>query len=140
LEGFAVNTYDSGAELLDGDDLDMCRCFVIAQRMPGLTGMELILKLRDRQVLAPAIFIVSHPSNALGARATIASVPIVEKPLLGNVLVDRIREVCRQERDEPKGRTEMTREVMTSAARMDPSPSQPCKTLCGTSLRNLPSM
>jgi FixJ family two-component response regulator len=104
LEGFAVRTYESGAELLDGDNFGLCKCFVIDQRMPGLTGMELIAKLRDRHVMAPAILIVSHPSNALSARAAIAGVPIVEKPLLENALVDRILEACRQERGEPQAK------------------------------------
>jgi len=30
----------------------------------------------------------------LSARAAAASVPIVEKPFLGNALLDRIREAC----------------------------------------------
>jgi FixJ family two-component response regulator len=97
LEGFAVHTYGSAAELLHEDDFAACKCFVIDQRMPVMTGMELIAKLRDQKVLTPAILIISHPSAALSARATTAGVPIVEKPLLGNTLVDRIREACGRE-------------------------------------------
>jgi two-component system, LuxR family, response regulator FixJ len=94
LEGFAVRTYGSGTDLLDNGDFDACKCFVIDQRMPAMTGMELIAKLRDQRVLTPAILIISHPSAALSARAATAGVPIVEKPLLNNALVDRIREAC----------------------------------------------
>ena len=47
LEGFGVRTYGGAAELLDGGDLAACDCFVIDQRMPGMSGMELIAKLRD---------------------------------------------------------------------------------------------
>lgn len=94
LEGFSVRTYGSGVELLRVDDFDACKCFVIDQRMPVMTGMELIAKLRDQKILTPAILIISHPSAALSARAATADIPIVEKPLLSNTLLDRIREAC----------------------------------------------
>jgi len=94
LEGFAVRTYHSGADLLHAGDLRDCNCFVIDQRMPGMTGMELVEVLRERLVLTPAILIISHANAALSARAQRAAVPIVEKPLLGNALVERIREAC----------------------------------------------
>jgi len=93
LEGFAVRTYGSGLEFfLSGDHA--CDCFVIDQRMPGMNGMDLIGKLRERKVMTPAILIISHPHAALSARAAAAGVSIVEKPLLGNALVDKIREAC----------------------------------------------
>ncbi len=94
LEGFNVRTYGGGAELLHDGDLDAFNCFVIDQRMPIMSGLELIRTLRDRRVSTPAILIISQPNAALSARAAIAKVPIVEKPLLGNTLVERIREAC----------------------------------------------
>jgi two-component system, LuxR family, response regulator FixJ len=97
LEGFVVRTYGSGAELLRTDDFDACKCFVVDQRMPTMTGMELIGKLRDQRILTPAILIISHPSAVLSARAASAGIPIVEKPLLNNALVDRIRDACGQQ-------------------------------------------
>jgi FixJ family two-component response regulator len=93
LEGFAVRTFHSGAELLHAGNLDF-NCFVVDQRMPGMTGMELIEVLRKRQILTPVILIISHPNAALSARAQKAAIPIVEKPLLGNALVEHIREAC----------------------------------------------
>jgi two-component system response regulator FixJ len=96
LEGFMVRAYGSGAELLDADNFAECSCLVVDQRMPEMTGMELIDRLRQRQVLTPAVLIVSHSNAALSARAAKARVPIVEKPLLGNALLDRIREACRR--------------------------------------------
>jgi two-component system, LuxR family, response regulator FixJ len=96
LEGFAVPAYASGAELLDAGDLADCSCLVVDQRMPGMNGMELIARLRERRVLTPAVLIVSHLNAALRARAAEELVPIVEKPLLGNGLLDRIREACQR--------------------------------------------
>ena len=94
LEGFSVRTYGGGAALLSAADLDTCACFVIDQKMPGLSGLDTIAALRGRRVSAPAILVISDPSAGLSARAAAAKVVIVEKPFLGNALLDRIREAC----------------------------------------------
>ena len=94
LEGFVVRTFHSGAELIHAGDLEAFNCLVVDQRMPGMTGMELVELLRARRLLTPVILIISHLNAALSARAQKAAVPIVEKPLLGNALVERIREAC----------------------------------------------
>ena len=97
LEGFAVRAYRNGAELLDGGSFADCSCFVIDQRMPGMSGMELISELRERKVSTPAILIISQPSTVLSTRAAEVHVPIIEKPLLNNALVEKIRDVCARE-------------------------------------------
>ena len=89
-----MRTYRSGTQLLDSGDIRDCNCFVVDQRMPGLTGIELIAKLRQRNVLTPAILILTDPNAALTARAKLADIQIVEKPLLSNALIDSIREAC----------------------------------------------
>ena len=94
LEGFTVRAYRSGAELLAADNFRDCSCLVIDQRMPGMNGMELIARLRERHVTTPAILIISSPNAALSARAATAQVPIIEKPLLNNALVEKIQEAC----------------------------------------------
>jgi two-component system response regulator FixJ len=94
LEGFDVRVYRNGAELLAAGPFRDCKCFIIDQRMPGMSGMELISALRKREVSAPAILIISQVNKVLSARAAEALVPIVEKPFLNNALVEKIREVC----------------------------------------------
>jgi two-component system, LuxR family, response regulator FixJ len=94
LEGFAVRTCHSATEVLSADQLERCNCFVIDQRMPGMTGMDLIDALRRQKISTPVILIISAPNKALSGRAVAAAIPIVEKPLLGNALVERIREAC----------------------------------------------
>ena len=59
-----------------------------------MSGMELIAELRRRKVSTPAILIISQPNKVLSARVAEACVPIVEKPLLNNALVEKIRELC----------------------------------------------
>jgi two-component system, LuxR family, response regulator FixJ len=95
LEGFGVRTFGGAAELLSAGDFDTCDCFVIDQRITGMTGMELIARLRGLKVQTPMILIVGLPNPAVSERATKADVPVVEKPLLGNALIDTIRQACR---------------------------------------------
>jgi len=90
-EGFRVRAFSSGAELLESSQNEVPSCLVIDQNMPGIAGLELIEMMRARHAGAPAILITGHPSGALKRRAESASIPIVEKPLLGTLLVDVIR-------------------------------------------------
>ena len=92
IEGFEVRIYASGTDLLDAQDGHGAGCLVIDQKMPGMTGLDLIATLRDLRISAPAILITSHPNALVRTRAAQANVPIIEKPLLGNALVDRIRD------------------------------------------------
>ena len=93
IEGLAVRSYATGADLLSAGDLAPCDCLVIDQKTSATSGLDLIAQLRDRHFTAPAILIASHPSLSLRERAQKADVPIVEKPLVGNALLDRIHDV-----------------------------------------------
>jgi FixJ family two-component response regulator len=91
IEGFAVRTYAKGADLLGATDLADCTCFIIDQKLPGMSGLELVATMRRRHVNAPAILITTHPTIILRERAAMAGIPIVEKPLLGNALLERVQ-------------------------------------------------
>ena len=93
IEGLAVRGYVSGADLLGAGDLTRCNCYVVDQKMSGTSGLDLIAQLRDRHFTAPAILIASHPSRSLREQAKKADISIVEKPLVGNGLLDRTRDV-----------------------------------------------
>ena len=93
IEGYAVGVYANADELLQDGELDRFRCLVIDQHLPGLNGLDLVGKLRERQITVPVILITSHPPRALISRAAHSDVPIVEKPLLGNALLDKIHDL-----------------------------------------------
>jgi two-component system response regulator FixJ len=95
IEGLTVRGYVSAADLLDAGDLARCDCYLVDQKMSAMSGLDLIAQLRDRHLAAPAILIASHPSRLLREQAEKADIPIVEKPLLGNGLLDKIRDVVR---------------------------------------------
>src|SRR5262245_42020571 len=90
LEGYAVRAFATGADLLNAADVGGCACLIVDQNLPGMTGLDLVGELRSRQVLAPVILITSHPTAIVINRAAHAGVPIVEKPLLGDALLERI--------------------------------------------------
>lgn len=92
LEGFAVETYESGEALLLRTRTDEPACLVIDERLPGVSGFDTLRQLRARHLGVPAILITSHPKPAIRAAAAAAGVPILEKPLLGETLVSAIRE------------------------------------------------
>jgi two-component system response regulator FixJ len=95
IEGFEVRVYAGGCDLLeDSREVPGGGCLVVDQNMPGMTGLDLISTLRERAVAAPAILVTSHPTAAVRQRAAHAGIRIVEKPLLGNVLIDVIRDLC----------------------------------------------
>jgi two-component system, LuxR family, response regulator FixJ len=91
-EGLTVRSYASGAELLRAGELGRCDCLLIDEKTPATNGLHLTAQLRDRHFSAPAILIASHPSRSLREEAESAEVPIAEKPLLGNALLEKIRD------------------------------------------------
>jgi FixJ family two-component response regulator len=93
LEGLSVRLFRDGAELLAAPDLPRNGCFVIDYNMPGMTGIELVGKLRQRRIESPAILIASQVSDELHGRAAQSGFRIVlEKPLHDSELLDSIHE------------------------------------------------
>jgi two-component system, LuxR family, response regulator FixJ len=93
VEGFAVRDYASGAELLKDTGRSSGDCLVVDQNMPGMTGLDLVARLRERAITFPTILMACHVTPVLRERAVSAGISLVEKPMLGNLLLDRIRGV-----------------------------------------------
>ena len=92
VEGFTARAYAGGTALLDAADLAACDCFIIDQKMSGMSGLEVAAELRKRQITAPMLLITSHPTVFLKERAARSGIPIIEKPLLENTLLEKVRE------------------------------------------------
>jgi two-component system, LuxR family, response regulator FixJ len=97
VEGLTARAYAGGSALLDAADLAACDCFIIDQKMSGMTGLELAEELRKRQITAPMLLITSHPTVFLKERAARSGIPIIEKPLLENTLLEKVREAVGRE-------------------------------------------
>lgn len=91
LEGFRVETYHDAESLLAANALPGRGCLVIDVKLPGIDGLELVRRLRARKVKLPAVLITSNPSPSLKVLAAAVEVPIVEKPLLQDELMDTVR-------------------------------------------------
>jgi two-component system, LuxR family, response regulator FixJ len=101
VEGFAVRTYERAEELLSETIFPVCKSLVIDQKLPGISGTDLIAELRKRNVSVPIILITTHPISALKKHAASIGVPIVEKPLLGSALLDGINQAMKRPNPPP---------------------------------------
>ena len=91
LEGLSVRLFKDSAELLAELDLPRSGCFVIDYNMPGMTGIELVGRLRQRQIDIPAILIASQVNEELHGRAVRSGfLRVLEKPLHDSELLDSI--------------------------------------------------
>lgn len=93
IEGFVVEVSMTGADLFKDGALPEWGCLLVDYNLPPGNGLDLVADLRRRGVRWPAILMTTAPSRSLRERAADADIMIVEKPLLGNVLVDAIRQV-----------------------------------------------
>ncbi|MBB4039837.1 FixJ family two-component response regulator [Microvirga flocculans] len=91
VEGLAVRAYESGAELLSDPDLPREGCLVMDFHLPGMSGIDLLRRLEERQLHYSVIFITSGMAHrVLECRAEGDSFEVLEKPLEHDVLLDRI--------------------------------------------------
>src|SRR5262245_41954449 len=93
LEGFQVETFESGEAMLLRDRPCAPGCLVIDERLPGVSGSETLRQLRARQVLLPAVFVTTHPKPAFREAAARTGTLILEKPLEGETLIAAIHRV-----------------------------------------------
>ena len=92
VEGFAVKLYAGSIALLGDPALPERACLVIDYRMPDVDGLELVKRLRARQVALPAILISGRVDDQLRQQAAQSGVCcVLEKPLGDMTLVDSIR-------------------------------------------------
>jgi FixJ family two-component response regulator len=91
LEGFRTELFQTAESLLLRDLVPRDGFLLIDERLPGISGQEMLRQLRARGVRLPAAFVTSHPKPSLRAIASAAGVPILEKPLLGETLIAAVR-------------------------------------------------
>ena len=91
IDGFAVRTYESAQELARGDNSSDCRCLIVDHEMPHMTGFELVAALRKEGSEIPVILISGNVTPALKTRASNLGVPVIEKAVMGDGLIELIR-------------------------------------------------
>lgn len=89
--GYSVQTYTSGARFLADPDHHQMACIVVDQRMPDMTGLELLLELERRGVAIPALLITGAQDAHIAREASnIGAMTVMQKPVSSHKLLQFI--------------------------------------------------
>jgi two-component system response regulator FixJ len=90
--GIAARAYDSAAAFLGEAPADQPACIVTDVRMPGITGTELLRRLKESGSRTPVIVMTGHGDIALAVEAMkLGAVDFIEKPFADEVLLGAVR-------------------------------------------------
>lgn len=80
--GHVVRTYNSGQQLLDDTDLNDIACLVVDQKMPGMTGLDLLRALDASGRTIPSLLITGAPDPVLAEKArAVGAIDVLPKPI-----------------------------------------------------------
>jgi two-component system response regulator FixJ len=106
--GFEVRSYDSALAFLEGVETMERGCIVTDIRMPGMSGLELVERLKELRIEDPVIVITGHGDVPLAVQAMKAGVSdFIEKPFGDDTILSAIRNALargdeRREQDEER--------------------------------------
>ena len=80
--GHAVKTYTSAQQLLDDPELNELACLVVDQKMPTLTGLDLLRELDSRGHTIPSLLVTGLPDAKVAAEArALGAIGVLSKPI-----------------------------------------------------------
>ena len=87
-EGYAVRAHESARTFLDMIQQDDCGCVVTDVRMPEMSGLYLLAKMKERRVSMPVIVITAHGDVPLAVAAMKqGAIDFFEKPFDDDALL-----------------------------------------------------
>jgi two-component system response regulator FixJ len=90
--GIDVRTYESAAGFLKVAPTVQAGCIITDVRMPELSGIDLLRRLRELKVVAPVIVITAHGDIPLAVEAMrMGAINFLEKPFDDDVLLASVR-------------------------------------------------
>lgn len=90
--GLSARTYESATDFLDRADGLAAGCIVTDVRMPEMSGLDLVQRLKERGVGLPVVVITGHGDVPLAVQAMKAGVvDFLEKPFDDEALLTAIR-------------------------------------------------
>ena len=105
--GYEVECFDTARVFLDRARQPIHGCLVADLRLPGMSGLEMHERLRQRGVVLPTIMISGHGDVPVAVRAMKAGViDFLQKPFADQVLFDLIGQALRdgeQRREAERG-------------------------------------
>ena len=89
---FATETYDSAEAFLARDGAAMLSCIVLDVHMPGMSGIELLGRLRALGSKVPVLMLTAIDDAEVRSQAfALGCAAFLSKPIAGQVLIDCIR-------------------------------------------------
>ncbi len=120
VNGFEPQVYESADAFLKETGVNTVRCVVSDIRMPGMTGVELVRKLKDSGSGCPVILITGHGDVGLAVEAMKAgAVDFIEKPFDDKALLGAIRSALEAHADQSGG-SSARKEAETRLADLSP--------------------
>jgi len=88
----AVATYPSAAAFLEAIPTAELSCVITDVRMPGMSGIDLLKRLREMKIDVPVIVITGHGDVPLAVEAMkVGAIDFLEKPFDDEVLLASVR-------------------------------------------------
>jgi two-component system response regulator FixJ len=98
-----VRSFESAKAFLDEMPHAMLGCIITDVRMPEMSGIELLRRLKELKIGAPVIVITGHGDIALAVEAMkMGAADFFEKPFDDDLLVASVRAALRQREDQTK--------------------------------------
>jgi two-component system, LuxR family, response regulator FixJ len=80
--GLSVRTFESARHFLEDDAANSCACLLLDMHMPEMSGLALLLELRQSGKTVSSIMITGGPDASLGRKAEEAgALAILRKPV-----------------------------------------------------------
>jgi len=116
-----VRSFDSAKAFLNELPDAALGCVISDVRMPDMSCIELLRRLKELKIAVPVIVITGHGDIALAVEAMkIGAVDFFEKPFNDDLLVASVRAALRQQEDQTKRdvkRTEIEHRISTLSRR-----------------------
>jgi len=92
--GFNTNCYASGRAFLDTYVPGTTNCLLLDIQMPGMSGLELQVKLNEMNNEMPTIIITGHGNVAIAVKAMKnGAIDFIEKPYRENDLIEKLNKI-----------------------------------------------
>ena len=91
--GLPAKIFLSANEFLEEYDPEKPGCLVLDVRMPGMSGLDLQIRLQEMESILPIIFVTAHGDVPMAVNAVKAgAVDFIQKPFRDQELLDKIQE------------------------------------------------
>ncbi len=118
--GFEAKSHTSAVEFAEGLPAAGLGCIITDVRMPGLSGIDLLRRLKERGISVPVIVVTGHGDVPLAVEAMKSgAVEFLEKPFDDEVLLASVRAALRQKASEAKRQAERA-EIDDRLAQLSP--------------------